>query len=56
MSAAGGGEAQLAIPPSRTIALGVIGGLIGIYATPLNPIIRPITCFIRSSMCHSMGS
>ena len=42
MSAAGGGEAQLAIPPSRTIALGVVGGLIGIYATPLNPIIGPL--------------
>ncbi len=42
MSAAGGGEAQLAIPPSRTIALGVIGGLIGIYATPINPIIGPL--------------
>ncbi|MGB8233115.1 MAG: tetrahydromethanopterin S-methyltransferase subunit C [Methanobacterium sp.] len=42
MSAAGGGEAQLAIPPSRTIALGVVGGLIGIYATPLNPILGPL--------------
>jgi tetrahydromethanopterin S-methyltransferase subunit C len=42
MSAAGGGEAKLAIPPSKTIALGVIGGLIGIYATPLNPILGPL--------------
>jgi tetrahydromethanopterin S-methyltransferase subunit C len=42
MSAAGGGEASVAIPPSRTIALGVIGGLIGIYATPINPILGPL--------------
>ena len=31
MSAAGGGPAGVAIPASRTIALGVIGGLAGIY-------------------------
>jgi len=31
MSAAGGGPAGAAIPQSRTIALGVIGGLLGIY-------------------------
>ena len=42
MSAAGGGEASVAIPPSRTIALGVVGGLIGIYATPFNPILGPL--------------
>jgi tetrahydromethanopterin S-methyltransferase subunit C len=42
MSAAGGGEAQVAIPPSRTIALGVVGGLIGIYATPINPVLGPL--------------
>ncbi len=42
MSAAGGGEAAVAIAPSKTIALGVIGGLIGIYATPINPVIGPL--------------
>jgi tetrahydromethanopterin S-methyltransferase subunit C len=42
MSAAGGGEAAVAIPPSRTILLGVVGGLIGIYATPYNPILGPL--------------
>lgn len=42
MSAAGGGEAAVAIPPSRTIALGVVGGLIGIYATPINPVLGPL--------------
>jgi tetrahydromethanopterin S-methyltransferase subunit C len=42
MSAAGGGEAAVAIPPSKTMALGVIGGLIGIYATPINPILGPL--------------
>lgn len=42
MSAAGGGEAAVAIPPSKTIALGVIGGLIGIYATPINPVLGPL--------------
>jgi len=42
MSAAGGGEASVAIAPSKTIALGVIGGLIGIYATPINPVLGPL--------------
>lgn len=38
MSAAGGGPAGVAIPASRTIALGVIGGLVGIYLVPLGPL------------------
>ena len=42
MSAAGGGEAAAAIAPSKTIALGVIGGLVGIYATPINPVLGPL--------------
>ena len=42
MSGAAGGEPTVAIPPSRTIALGVVGGLIGIYATPLNPVLGPL--------------
>jgi tetrahydromethanopterin S-methyltransferase subunit C len=42
MSAAGGGGASVAISPSKTIALGVVGGLIGIYATPFNPVLGPL--------------
>lgn len=34
MSAAGGGPAGVAIPQSQTIALGVVGGLLGIYLSP----------------------
>lgn len=42
MSAAGGGPAGVAIPASRTIALGIAGGLIGIYILPFtNPLIGP---------------
>ncbi|WP_414470362.1 tetrahydromethanopterin S-methyltransferase subunit MtrC [Methanobacterium sp. ACI-7] len=44
MSAAGGGPAGVAIPASRTIALGIIGGLGGIYLLPLlGPTIGSIT-------------
>jgi tetrahydromethanopterin S-methyltransferase subunit C len=42
MSAAGGGGAAVAIAPSKTIALGVIGGLVGIYATPFHPVLGPL--------------
>ena len=34
MSAAGGGPAGAAVPQSRTIALGIVGGLLGIYLVP----------------------
>ncbi|MCK9152513.1 tetrahydromethanopterin S-methyltransferase subunit MtrC [Methanobacterium alcaliphilum] len=42
MSVAGGGPAGAAISPTKTLALGVLGGLIGIYATPINPVIGPL--------------
>lgn len=42
MSAAGGGPAGVAIPASRTIALGVIGGLVGIYLVPYTGTLGPL--------------
>ena len=43
MSAAGGGPAGVAVPASRTIALGVIGGLVGIYLLPFaGPVLGPL--------------
>ncbi len=41
MSVAGGGPAGAAISPTKTLALGVIGGLVGIYAAAI-PSIGPI--------------
>jgi tetrahydromethanopterin S-methyltransferase subunit C len=43
MSAAGGGPAGVAIPQSQTIALGVVGGLVGIYLLPFaGPVLGPL--------------
>ncbi len=42
MSAAGGGPAGVAIPASRTIALGVVGGLVGIYLLPFTGSLGPL--------------
>ena len=43
MSAAGGGPAGVAVPASRTIALGVIGGLVGIYLILFaGPVLGPL--------------
>lgn len=42
MSAAGGGSAESAISPEMLLALGIIGGLIGIYVVSLNPVFGPI--------------
>ncbi|HMK54390.1 MAG TPA: tetrahydromethanopterin S-methyltransferase subunit C [Methanobacteriaceae archaeon] len=42
MSAAGGGGGVSAVDPKKTLALGVIGGILGIYATPINPILGPL--------------
>ncbi|NLU03861.1 MAG: tetrahydromethanopterin S-methyltransferase subunit C, partial [Methanothermobacter sp.] len=42
MSVAAGGPAGAAIPESRLMALGIIGGLAGIYASTVNPIIGPV--------------
>lgn len=44
MSAAGGGPAGAAVPATQTIALGVIGGLVGIYLLPfIGPTLGSIT-------------
>jgi len=43
MSAAGGGPAGVAIPATNTIALGVVGGLVGIYLLPFaGPVLGPL--------------
>ena len=42
MSAAGGGGGVSAVDPKKTLALGVVGGLVGIYLTPINPILGPV--------------
>jgi tetrahydromethanopterin S-methyltransferase subunit C len=43
MTVAGGGPAGAAIPPSQTIALGVVGGLAGIYLLPFaGPVLGPL--------------
>ena len=47
MSAAGGGPAGVAVPQSRTIALGVIGGLLGIY---LVPFVGPVAGTLTASL------
>ena len=47
MSAAGGGPAGVAIPQSRTIALGIIGGLVGIY---LVPFVGPVAGALTASL------
>ncbi|MDR2623228.1 MAG: tetrahydromethanopterin S-methyltransferase subunit C [Methanobrevibacter sp.] len=41
MSAAGGGSTGSAISGELLIAIGIIGGLIGIYLAPINPVIGP---------------
>lgn len=44
MSAAGGGPAGADVSASKTIALGVIGGLVGIYLVPfLGPVVGALT-------------
>ena len=43
MSAAGGGPAGVAVPATNTIALGVVGGLVGIYLLPFaGPVLGPL--------------
>jgi len=42
MSVAGGGGGESAIDPKMTAGIGIIGGLIGIYATPINPVLGPL--------------
>ena len=40
--AGGGGGGEPAVNPKMTLALGVVGGLIGIYLTPINPVLGPL--------------
>jgi len=40
--AGGGGGGEPAVNPTMTLALGVVGGLIGIYLTPFVPVIGPV--------------
>ncbi|KZX17250.1 tetrahydromethanopterin S-methyltransferase subunit C [Methanobrevibacter cuticularis] len=42
MSVAGGGSSESAISPEKVLALGIIGGLIGIYLVSFNPVIGPV--------------
>lgn len=42
MSVAAGGGGPSAVSPKKTLALGVIGGLLGIYATPIHPVLGPL--------------
>jgi len=42
MSVAGGGGGASSVDPKKTLALGVVGGLLGVYLTPINPVIGPV--------------
>ncbi|MGF7119538.1 tetrahydromethanopterin S-methyltransferase subunit MtrC [Methanobacterium oryzae] len=42
MSAVGGGPAGAAIPQTQTIALGIVGGLVGIYLVPFTGSLGPL--------------
>ena len=42
MSMVTGGGEKSSVNPKKPLALGIIGGLVGIYLTPVNPIIGPI--------------
>ena len=42
MSVAGGGGGESAVDPKMTLAIGVVGGLLGIYLTPYIPFIGPV--------------
>lgn len=42
MSVAGGGGGTSSVDPKQTLAIGLIGGLVGIYLVPFVPIIGPL--------------
>ncbi len=42
MSVAAGGGGESAVDAKQVMALGVVGGLVGIYATPIDPVIGPL--------------
>jgi len=42
MSAAGGGGGESSVDPKMTAGIGIVGGLVGIYLTPINPVLGPL--------------
>jgi tetrahydromethanopterin S-methyltransferase subunit C len=42
MSVAGGGGGESSVNPKMTAGIGIIGGFLGIYLTPINPVIGPL--------------
>jgi len=42
MSVAGGGGGESSVDPKMTAGIGIIGGLVGIYLTPISPVIGPL--------------
>ena len=42
MSVAGGGGGESSVNPKMTAGIGIIGGLLGIYLTPINPVLGPL--------------
>jgi tetrahydromethanopterin S-methyltransferase subunit C len=42
MSAAGGGGGESSVDPKMTAGIGIVGGLVGIYLTPIHPVIGPL--------------
>jgi tetrahydromethanopterin S-methyltransferase subunit C len=42
MSVAGGGGGESSVDPKMTAGIGIIGGLVGIYLTPINPVLGPL--------------
>nr|WP_319374108.1 tetrahydromethanopterin S-methyltransferase subunit C [uncultured Methanobacterium sp.] len=42
MSAAAGGGGESSVDPKMTAGIGIIGGLLGIYLTPINPVLGPL--------------
>ncbi len=42
MSVAGGGGGESSVNPKMTAGIGIVGGLVGIYLTPINPVLGPL--------------
>jgi tetrahydromethanopterin S-methyltransferase subunit C len=42
MSVAGGSGGESSVDPKMTAGIGIIGGLVGIYLTPISPVIGPL--------------
>jgi tetrahydromethanopterin S-methyltransferase subunit C len=56
MSVAAGGGGESAIDPKKTAALGIIGGFLGIYLTPINPTIGPLLAALGAVCAIMWGS